>query len=48
MAQPAAMIRLYDPQDDKLVKFVVGKASMELLARANSAGDSNETLLTKL
>ena len=38
MVQPVAKIRQYEPSDEKLVLFTVGKANLELLAAANSRG----------
>ncbi|KAJ7293631.1 hypothetical protein C8J57DRAFT_1269539 [Mycena rebaudengoi] len=35
MAQPAASIRLLEPADEKLARFMIGKANMEYLASAN-------------
>jgi hypothetical protein len=38
MTEGDARIRLCEPSDDKLVKFSIGKASMECLAVANRSG----------
>ncbi|KAJ2914879.1 hypothetical protein MD484_g5547, partial [Candolleomyces efflorescens] len=36
MSQEVAAIRPYTPQDEKLIRFRIGKANMELLASANN------------
>lgn len=38
MVEPTARIRLYEPRDDKLVRFAIGKANLSCLAVANSTG----------
>jgi hypothetical protein len=38
MTEADARIRLYEASDDRLVKFSIGKASMEGLAVANQSG----------
>lgn len=39
MPQPTAEIRLYKATDEKLARFMIGKASMESLAVANRRGE---------
>lgn len=41
-----ARIRKYDPADDKIVRFLVGKANMEGLATANVRGNAPFIALT--
>lgn len=38
MVEPVARIRLYQPEDKKLVQFIIGKDDMEALAVANKRG----------
>lgn len=38
MVEPKAIIRTYKPDDEKLVKFMLGLAAMEGLAVANKRG----------
>lgn len=46
MAEDAAIIRTYDrAQDDKLVRFMIGKAHMEPLAAANRQGLSSAVFI---
>lgn len=38
MPEPVAQIRPYEAADDKLVRFMIGKANLGVLAVANNRG----------
>lgn len=40
MVEPTARIRLYEPADNKAVRFFIGKSHMEGLALANRKSKS--------
>lgn len=48
MVEPVARIRLFQPSDDKHVRFLIGKANMESLATANRLGTPVPTYTTSI